>query len=324
MPPEDGRISIVIPTVNRLPLLQRAVESALAQSVSVRVVVSDNGSNDGTWEYLQSLTDPRLEIHRIEQTIGAPEHTEYLQRWLSTEWITFLSDDDYLDPGFIEGILSHVDRYPCCRMVYSRAFIHVWDQSYIGQGGPDIEEGWQFFQAFLSGQRDPCWCAIAVRTEDLKRIGVQPSDRHIGDMYYWTRILRDGAIGCVQRPLSHYIYIRENTDSVTSGLSLDAWRKESLLLAGEMLSAIALQPGAYGSTPKEARRVTHRFLAHTCSNQCIWNIVRGHPRLALLYDLRKCLPHLLWHPSVWPRVAGACLLPHWGIRWRVESHIRGH
>ena len=45
-------ISIVIPTYNRLWSLPKAVQSCLTMAAKVEVIVVDNGSTDGTWEWL--------------------------------------------------------------------------------------------------------------------------------------------------------------------------------------------------------------------------------------------------------------------------------
>ena len=54
--------SILIPVFNREKLVQRAIQSALAQTLSdIEVIVVDNASTDSTWEVVQGLagTDGR-------------------------------------------------------------------------------------------------------------------------------------------------------------------------------------------------------------------------------------------------------------------------
>lgn len=58
-------VSVVIPTYNRLTSLPRALESVLRQTFEdIEAIVVDDCSTDGTWEYLQSVRDPRLKIIR--------------------------------------------------------------------------------------------------------------------------------------------------------------------------------------------------------------------------------------------------------------------
>ena len=50
-------ISIIIPTYNRLWGLPKAVESCLSSGCAVEVIVVDDGSTDGTWQWLQARSD---------------------------------------------------------------------------------------------------------------------------------------------------------------------------------------------------------------------------------------------------------------------------
>ncbi len=61
--------SILIPVFNREELVQRAIQSALAQTLSdIEVIVVDNASTDSTWEVVQGLagTDRRIHAYRNE------------------------------------------------------------------------------------------------------------------------------------------------------------------------------------------------------------------------------------------------------------------
>src|SRR6476660_2754599 len=59
--PMSPAVSIILPTYDRLPLLRDAVASVLAQTVQDwELFVVDDGSTDGTVEWLESLGDPRI------------------------------------------------------------------------------------------------------------------------------------------------------------------------------------------------------------------------------------------------------------------------
>lgn len=64
-------VSVVIPTYNRVATLPRALESVLRQTFQdIEVIVVDDCSTDGSWDYLQSVRDPRLRIVRHEANRG--------------------------------------------------------------------------------------------------------------------------------------------------------------------------------------------------------------------------------------------------------------
>jgi GT2 family glycosyltransferase len=65
-------IAVVVITHNRLHLLRQNVENVLARTSSktTEVVVWDNGSDDGTHEYLAAWDDPRVRVVTHPENIG--------------------------------------------------------------------------------------------------------------------------------------------------------------------------------------------------------------------------------------------------------------
>jgi N-acetylglucosaminyl-diphospho-decaprenol L-rhamnosyltransferase len=68
---EDG-IAIVVLTCNRVHLLRQCVENVLLRTSDAtrEIVIWDNGSTDGTAEYLRTITDPRFIIVRCDENVG--------------------------------------------------------------------------------------------------------------------------------------------------------------------------------------------------------------------------------------------------------------
>lgn len=97
----DVRISAVIPTYNRGPLVARAVESVLAQSSPPdEIVVVDDGSTDDTEELLRPFLD-RIRYVR-QRNAGGSEARNAGVRRASHPWIAFLDSDDHWRPRHIE------------------------------------------------------------------------------------------------------------------------------------------------------------------------------------------------------------------------------
>ena len=58
------KVSVIMPTYNRLSLLKRAVLSFLEQDyINSELIILNNGSSDGTKEYLASIKNPRVIIY---------------------------------------------------------------------------------------------------------------------------------------------------------------------------------------------------------------------------------------------------------------------
>lgn len=93
-------ISVVIPTFNRRRFLEEAIQSCFAgnDALDVEVVVVDDGSTDGTRDWLRRLDDERVrpffQEHQGAQ-VARNRGMKEAEGWA----IKFLDDDDYLTPG---------------------------------------------------------------------------------------------------------------------------------------------------------------------------------------------------------------------------------
>jgi glycosyltransferase involved in cell wall biosynthesis len=100
---EPPRISVVIPTYQRLDACKRAVSSALEQDLPpIEVLVCDDGSSDGTQATMEGWAreEPRLRYLRLPRNFGAPAAARNLgTERAQGEWVAFLDDDDRWVPG---------------------------------------------------------------------------------------------------------------------------------------------------------------------------------------------------------------------------------
>ena len=90
----DARVSVIIPTHNRLNVLPRAITSVLEQSHDVyEIIVIDDGSTDATSDWLAQQPEP---IHVITQTNHGVSHARNRGiEMASGQWIALLDSDDY-------------------------------------------------------------------------------------------------------------------------------------------------------------------------------------------------------------------------------------
>ena len=310
------RLSIVIPTLNRAAFAMRALDSALAQtSEEIEILISDNGSTDGTAAWLAGVDDPRLRKFHHRQTIDVQTHGNFLVAQARGEYFVGLSDDDWLAPDFAAQVLALLNRHPGLPFVYTGCLTHYAHAAVPALCGPERESGSDFLAAFFAGQREVCWCACACRMSDMRAIGPIPPGRIFGDMFFWTRLARRGDVGCVAQPLSHYSFVTE--DNLSTGTPVTAWALETRLLADEVLAA---WPGPRADEPRRRQREQlvrdmHAFVARSAANQFVWNVLRGAARAGLWRSLPVLWPLLRRSPRVWPRLALALAVPrNWARR----------
>ncbi len=118
MSPEDlpPRVVVLLATYDGLRWLGEQVDSILAQEgVALELVVSDDMSSDGTWEWLQdrALSEPRLVLLPRERAGGAAANFFRLLREvdLTGDPLVALSDqDDVWLPGKLAGQVARLVR----------------------------------------------------------------------------------------------------------------------------------------------------------------------------------------------------------------------
>src|SRR4051812_1886256 len=108
--------TVAICTVNRLALARESIEATLAQLAEFpngRLLIVDNGSTDGTLDYLTDLAarDPRV-IFLREPRMGLYYARVRAIRGAVGDYIVFLDDDAVPDEGWLAGILRPLVHEP--------------------------------------------------------------------------------------------------------------------------------------------------------------------------------------------------------------------
>jgi hypothetical protein len=300
------RLTIAIPTLNRAPLLARALASSLAQTRDdIEILVSDNGSTDTTPQILTGYSDPRLRVLRRERTIPPAEHGNVLVSEARGDYFVGLSDDDFLEPEFAARVLNLLDRHSDIEFVYTGCMIHFGQIAVPSLAGPDLEPGVDFLRSFFSGNREVCWCACATRTTSLRAIGPIPPGRIFGDLFYWTKLACDGSVGCVPAKLSHYTFM---TDNLSSATPITPWADEVRGIADEVLAQLA-RMSVDPAILHELRADCTAFVARSTANQFVWNSIRWRSRTAMVASLPAVMKYLAPRPFSLLRVAAALTLP---------------
>lgn len=183
--PDGGNIlmTVVVCTSDRLAFLRKAVASVLPQlGADSELLVVDNGSTDGTAEFLAGLAaHPGARFCREEQA-GLSIARNTALREARGEFVIFLDDDAVADAGWLAGYGNFFSRLPHAKVG--------------GAGGavePDFEvppPGWmpacnipepETSRACKPAVESPWGCNVAVRREAaLAAGGFNPRLGHRG------------------------------------------------------------------------------------------------------------------------------------------------
>jgi len=102
------KISVVIPTLNRINTIQRAIDSVINQTFKpAEIIVVDNGSSDGTLKFLREQY-PKITILK-ENKIGVSNARNKGIKKSINQWIALLDSDDAWHPRKLEIQTSMLD-----------------------------------------------------------------------------------------------------------------------------------------------------------------------------------------------------------------------
>jgi glycosyltransferase involved in cell wall biosynthesis len=115
------RVSVIIPTYNRAPLLREAIASVLQQTYNdYEIVVVDDGSTDNTRRIIEEFSSPRIRYF-YQDNQGRSRARNLALRMALGEFIAFLDSDDMFMPEKLERQVALFDSRSDFGMLYSSA-----------------------------------------------------------------------------------------------------------------------------------------------------------------------------------------------------------
>ena len=110
------QISIIIPTYNRKSHLNQALKSVWEQTeLNYEVIVIDDGSTDGTTEWLHQH-HPQAQVIQLSANQGAARNVGIRQA--KGRWIAFLDSDDQWLPDYLKVQKQALEQHPESVLAY--------------------------------------------------------------------------------------------------------------------------------------------------------------------------------------------------------------
>ena len=117
-PASERLISVITPTRNRAEILERCVDSVLAQAhTTFELLVVDDGSEDETPDLLARCTDPRVRPFRTEHVGVSAARNHGLERATGSV-VAYLDDDNIMDPLWLMAVARAYDQRPETPILY--------------------------------------------------------------------------------------------------------------------------------------------------------------------------------------------------------------
>jgi glycosyltransferase involved in cell wall biosynthesis len=132
-------VSIIIPTYNRLGWLRRTVDNILEQiRPPDEIIIVNDGSTDGTSDYLNSLStaDRRFIIFHQTQQGRSSARNQGLALASST-WLLLHDDDDLMPKDSLKRRLSYLEDHPAVEVLYGNS-IMIDDKDHLINRSPRV------------------------------------------------------------------------------------------------------------------------------------------------------------------------------------------
>jgi hypothetical protein len=220
-------VSVIMPTYNHESFVGRAIESVLAQTgVDLELVVSDDGSSDGTREVIASIRDSRIRFFPNTVNRGACVVTNELVQAASGEFIAVLNSDDSWpaadklayqvglmrerpELGATFGRARFVDRQGQPIPKESLPFGRVFDQENRSQG--------RWLRRFFDLGNCLCHPTVLIRRSCYDELGFYSNRlRQLPDFEMWVRLLKRHAVHVSDRELIDFRILEgDNASSIT-------------------------------------------------------------------------------------------------------------
>jgi hypothetical protein len=115
----DIKVTVCIPTYNRVGYLKESIEALLAQSYrGFQLLIMDDGSADGTREFVSSLKDPRVRYVRNPKKSRSVDELA-AGTGTSTDYFVMVQDDDIMLPGHLAKTVAELDRHLSAAFVFT-------------------------------------------------------------------------------------------------------------------------------------------------------------------------------------------------------------
>jgi glycosyltransferase involved in cell wall biosynthesis/pyruvate-formate lyase-activating enzyme len=216
MDKEKNLVSIGMPIYNGERFLKQALDSLLLQNYrNFELIISDNGSTDGTKEiceaYLQR--DHRIQYHRNNENKGARYNFRKVLSLASGKYFLWAADHDLWDPKHISSCVEILEKDKNVVLCYPKAQRIDAKDNFLGfahnnldtRGLPSGERYLRIIRELNGG--DPIYGVM--RTEEMKKVNI--STLWAGDQARLAELSLMGAFAHIPEPLFYWRKIRNES-----------------------------------------------------------------------------------------------------------------
>ncbi|MCJ2011953.1 glycosyltransferase family 2 protein [Methylobacterium sp. J-076] len=119
VPGAPPTVSVLVKSYQHAPYVRQTIESVLAQSFQdFEIVVTDDGSTDGTAEILRGFTDSRIRLECWPENRGISAAMNATVARARGRYLAILNSDDWALPGRLRRQVGFLDTHPEVGLVF--------------------------------------------------------------------------------------------------------------------------------------------------------------------------------------------------------------
>lgn len=201
-------IVVCVATYNGAKFIRQQIDSILASSLVTRVIISDDGSHDGTLEIIKSINDQRLNIVKGPRQ-GLIKNFEFLLQQVNEEYVYLSDQDDIWDVKKVQTMLQRlqsVDLVVSNCVVVDEKLNTIYPSFYnLRNSGPGFLKN-VYKNTYLG-------CCMAFRSEVLKYVLPFPSNVPMHDWWIGLSVQMLGRVDFIDEKLVFYRRHGKNVSS---------------------------------------------------------------------------------------------------------------
>jgi len=107
-----SKISIVIPTRNRVETLKYSLQTVLSQNdPSFEIIVSDNSTDELTYELIKQISDDRIVYVRTPNLLSMTDNWNHAFNAVNGDYVLYIGDDDGICVNGLGYLRTAIDKY---------------------------------------------------------------------------------------------------------------------------------------------------------------------------------------------------------------------
>lgn len=171
------KYSIILPVRNGGEYVKECVNSILLQTLpDFSLEVLDNASTDGTAEWIASLADSRITLHRSPQSLTIEQNWGRIVSVPKNEFMTMIGHDDVLEPFYLEEMDDLIRKHPM-------ASLYQTHYNYIDKDGQvtrpclpmdEVQMSYEFLACQMNNTIESTGTGYMLRASDYDKVGGIP------------------------------------------------------------------------------------------------------------------------------------------------------